>query len=54
MGAASADAAIEMADDALMSDDLGRLPWLIRHSRRTMSVIRQNVTLLRGVKLVFK
>lgn len=53
MGAAGTDAAIETADVALMSDDLGKLPWLIRHSRRTMSVIRQNVTFSLAVKAVF-
>lgn len=53
MGAAGSDAAIETADVALMSDDLSKLPWLIRHSRRTMSVIRQNITFSLGVKAVF-
>ena len=37
------DTAIETADVALMSDDLAKLPWLIRHSRRTLQVIRQNI-----------
>ena len=46
MGAAGSDAAIEAADVALMSDDLSTLRWLIRHSRRTFRVIRQNVVLL--------
>jgi Cd2+/Zn2+-exporting ATPase len=53
MGAAGSDAAIEAADVALMADDLSRLPWLIRHSRRTMGIIRQNVVLSLGVKAVF-
>lgn len=53
MGAAGTDAAIETADVALMSDDLSRLPWLIRHSRQTMAVIRQNVAFSLAVKLVF-
>lgn len=53
MGAAGSDAAIETADVALMSDDLSKLPWLIRHSRRTMSVIRQNIAFSLGVKAVF-
>lgn len=53
MGAAGSDAAIETADVALMSDDLRKLPWLIRHSRRTMSVMRQNIAFSLIVKLVF-
>jgi Cd2+/Zn2+-exporting ATPase len=53
MGAVGSDAAIETADIALMSDDLSRLSWLIRHSRRTLNVIRQNVFASIGVKVVF-
>ena len=53
MGAAGTDAAIETADVALMSDDLGKLPWLVRHSRRTLAVIRQNVGFSLAVKAVF-
>jgi Cd2+/Zn2+-exporting ATPase len=53
MGAAGTDAAIETADIALMSDDLSKLPWLVRHSRRTLAVIRQNVVFSLGVKAVF-
>jgi Cd2+/Zn2+-exporting ATPase len=53
MGAAGSDAAIETADIALMSDDLTKLPWLIRHSRRTLSIIRQNITFALTVKALF-
>ena len=53
MGAAGSDAAIETADIALMADDLAKLPWLIRHSRRTLSIIRQNIAFSLGVKAVF-
>ncbi|HEX7880244.1 MAG TPA: heavy metal translocating P-type ATPase [Candidatus Eisenbacteria bacterium] len=53
MGAAGSDAAIETADVALMSDDLRKIPWLVRHSRRTLSVIRANVTLAIGIKAAF-
>ena len=52
MGAAGSDAAIEAADIALMSDDLSRLPWLIHHSRRTRTILRQNVSLSLGIKVV--
>jgi Cd2+/Zn2+-exporting ATPase len=53
MGAMGSDAAIETADIALMSDDLSKIPWLIRHSRRTISVIRQNVVFSLLVKSLF-
>lgn len=50
MGAVGSDAAIETADIALMTDDISKVPWLISHSRRTMSVIHQNI----GLSLVTK
>ncbi len=53
MGAAGSDAAIETADIALMSDDLAKLPWLVRHSRRTLAIIRQNITFALAVKALF-
>ncbi|MBI2735929.1 MAG: cadmium-translocating P-type ATPase [Rhodospirillales bacterium] len=53
MGAMGSDAAIETADVALMSDDLSKLPWLVRHSRATLGVIRQNVAFSIAVKLLF-
>ena len=53
MGAAGSDTAMEAADVALMSDDLSKLPWLIRHSRRMLSIIRANIVLSLAVKAVF-
>jgi len=43
MGAAGSDVAINSASIALMSDDLGRLPFLVRLSRKTRGVINQNL-----------
>jgi Cd2+/Zn2+-exporting ATPase len=43
MGAAGSDVAINSASIALMSDDLRRLPFLVRLSRRTRAVITQNL-----------
>lgn len=51
MGAAGSDAAIETADVALMGDDLSAVPWLIRHSRRVLVIIKQNVAIALGLKL---
>lgn len=53
MGAIGSDAAIETADIALMADDLSKLPWLIRHSRKTLRIIRQNIVFALAVKCVF-
>ncbi|MCW1249941.1 heavy metal translocating P-type ATPase [Acaricomes phytoseiuli] len=43
MGAAGSAVALETADVALMSDDLGRVPYLIRLSRASSKIIRQNL-----------
>ncbi len=53
MGAIGSDAAIETADIALMTDDISRLPWLVHHARRTLAIIRENITFSLGVKAVF-
>ncbi|MEW5683299.1 MAG: heavy metal translocating P-type ATPase [Pseudomonadota bacterium] len=49
MGAAGSDVALETADVALMADDLRRLPFAVGLSRRTSSVIRQNLWISLGV-----
>jgi len=53
MGAVGSDAAIETADIALMTDDIAKVPWLIDHSRRTMSIIRQNIGFSLATKALF-
>lgn len=53
MGTIGSDAAIETADIALMTDDVSKLPWLVRHSRRTLAIIRQNITFALGLKAAF-
>lgn len=53
MGAAGSDVALETADVALMSDDLGKIAWLVRHSRRALAVIRQNIGFSLATKAVF-
>jgi len=53
MGAVGSDAAIETADIALMTDDIGKVPWLIGHSRRTMMIIRQNIGVSLATKALF-
>ena len=53
MGAMGSDAAIETADIALMADDLEKIPWLMRHSRKTLAVIKQNIVFSLGLKGAF-
>jgi Cd2+/Zn2+-exporting ATPase len=53
MGAIGSAAAIETADIALMTDDISKLPWLVVHSRRTLAIIRQNITFALAIKGVF-
>ncbi|MCA9666628.1 MAG: cadmium-translocating P-type ATPase [Myxococcales bacterium] len=53
MGSVGTAAAVETADIALMSDEIERLPWLIVHSRRTLSVVKQNIVFALGLKLAF-
>jgi Cd2+/Zn2+-exporting ATPase len=43
MGAAGTDVALETADIALTHDNISRLPWLIRLSRRMLSIIKINI-----------
>ena len=53
MGAVGSDAAIETADIALMSDELAKVPWLIRYTRNTLNIIRQNIVFSLAVKAIF-
>lgn len=53
MGAAGSDAAIETADAALMSDDIGRLVQMFGISRKVRSITRQNIAFALAVKAIF-
>ncbi len=52
MGGAGTDTALETADVALMGDDLEKLPYTIALSRRALTIIKQNITLSLGLKLI--
>ncbi len=53
MGVAGSDTALETADIALMADDLGKLAYVIKLSRKTVALIKQNVTFSLAVKVLF-
>ena len=53
MGAIGSDSAIETSDIALMADDLDTLPWLMRHSRRTLLTIKKNIGFALSIKALF-
>jgi Cd2+/Zn2+-exporting ATPase len=53
MGNAGTAQAIETADVALMSDNLSKLPFAIKISRKAMRVIKQNITVSLVLKGVF-
>ncbi|SFL55575.1 ATPase, P-type (transporting), HAD superfamily, subfamily IC/heavy metal translocating P-type ATPase [Salibacterium qingdaonense] len=50
MGGAGTDTALETADIALMGDDLDKLPFTIRLSRRALTIIKQNIGFSLGIK----
>ncbi|MEG1561794.1 MAG: hypothetical protein RR323_05275 [Raoultibacter sp.] len=52
MGGAGSDAALSSADVVLMADDLSALPKFFRLSTKTVAIIRQNVVLAIGLKLL--
>ncbi|HBJ8690055.1 TPA: cadmium-translocating P-type ATPase, partial [Listeria monocytogenes] len=52
MGGAGTDTALETADIALMSDDLSKLPYTIKLSRKALTIIKQNITFSLAIKLV--
>jgi Zn2+/Cd2+-exporting ATPase len=53
MGAIGSDAALEVADVALMHDDLSKLVYFRDLSRRTRSIVRENIAVSVGVKAAF-
>lgn len=52
MGGIGSDAAIEAADVVLVSDRLSRLPLLRAIARKTVRIVRENIALALGAKLL--
>ncbi len=51
MGSMGSDAAIEAADVVLMEDDISKLAVMMNISRKTMTIVRQNIVFAIAVKL---
>ncbi|MGM0715023.1 heavy metal translocating P-type ATPase [Brevibacillus parabrevis] len=52
MGGAGTDTALETADVALMGDDLRKLPFAIKLSRKALNIIKQNITFALAIKFI--
>ena len=52
MGGAGTDTALETADVALMGDDLRKLPFSIKLSRKALTIIKQNITFALAIKFI--
>ncbi len=53
MGAAGTHIALETADVVLMGDDLALLAPLVRRARRALRIVRQNIAIAIGLKVIF-
>ena len=52
MGGSRSGAALESADVILVRDELGRLPYLVRLSRLAMRIVKENVAISMGAKII--
>ncbi|SFB04450.1 Cd2+/Zn2+-exporting ATPase [Lentibacillus halodurans] len=52
MGSAGTDSALETADVALMGDDLNKLPYTVKLSRKALGIIKQNISLAISIKVL--
>lgn len=52
MASIGSDAALEAAPIVLMSNSLERLAWLNEHARKTLGIVRQNITLALSVIVI--
>ena len=50
MGSMGSDAAIEAADVVIMDDDIGKIAEVIKLSRKTLTIVKQNIVFALGVK----
>ena len=50
MGSMGSDAAIEAADIVIMDDDIRKIASIVRISRKTMRIVKQNIVFALGIK----
>ena len=52
MGALGSDAAIEAADVVIMDDDPIKIPLAVRHAKKCMRIVYENIWFAIGIKLI--
>lgn len=50
MGAIGSDVALETADIALMHDDISKLPYLLKLSKKTLGIVKENIFISIAIK----
>jgi Cd2+/Zn2+-exporting ATPase len=53
MGGAGSDVALETADVVLMTDDLSKLAYVVKLSRKTVTIIKENIAFAISIKIIF-
>lgn len=53
MGGAGSDVALETADVVLMTDDLRKLAYVVKLSRKTVTIIKENIAFAISIKIIF-
>ncbi len=52
MGGTGVDVALESADVVLVRDEMLQIPWLLKTSKRTLHIAKENITISIGTKLL--
>lgn len=53
MGGIGSDASIEAADIVIMDDDVGKIGTAVKLSKRTLTIVKQNIVFAIGIKVLF-
>ena len=53
MGSLGSDAAVEAADVVILDDDLSKISTGIRIAKKTISIVKQNISFALGIKILF-